>query len=167
MAPNMEIKQVPISKLKLASYNPRTHPDKAIEVLVKSIENYGFTNPILTQKKTNIVIAGHARIKAAQKLGIKQVPVIYLDFDEVTAKAYTIMDNRSAELTEWDYPALKDLTVDIDLGNIDISLTGFDELELKEMFDHEGLSEDGNGGEGKSSNPKKLKCPECGFEFEG
>jgi len=161
----MEIKTIPISKLKFADYNPRQHPDKAIERLVKSIEKYGWTNPVLVQKGSHIIIAGHARVRAAQKLGIKKVPVIYLDFDDVTTKAYAIADNRLAELTEWDYPLLKNLVVDIDDGAFDLELTGFDELELKEVFDYEGLNVDNKGGKTGSSKNKTLVCPECGYEF--
>jgi DNA modification methylase len=133
----MEIKQVGISDLNPAPHNPRTHPQKAIERLTKSIEQFGFTNPILVQEGTNTVIAGHARLKASEKAGLQEVPVIFLNMDDVTAKAYNIADNRLAELTEWDFPALKDLITEIDTGAIDIELTGFSEVELKDIVDYD------------------------------
>ena len=61
----MKLQQVALDKLIPAPYNPRSHPDKGIEKLVKSVESFGFTNPILAQEGTGIVIAGHARLKAA------------------------------------------------------------------------------------------------------
>ena len=139
----MKLEFIEVSKLKESPYNPRIHPEKALERLEKSIEKFGFTNPILVQKSTNQIIAGHARLKAAKEAGLKKVPVIFLDFDDVTAKAYNITDNRLAGLTEWDYPKLKDLITDIDTGAIDIELTGFDEIELKEIIDYDS----GNGKE--------------------
>ena len=139
----MKLEFIEVSKLKESPYNPRIHPEKALERLEKSIEKFGFTNPILVQKSTNQIIAGHARLKAAKEAGLKKVPVIFLDFDDVTAKAYNITDNRLAELTEWDYPKLKDLITEIDTGAIDVELTGFDDEELKEIFDYDS----GNGKE--------------------
>lgn len=133
----MKLEFIEINKLKESPYNPRIHPEKALERLEKSIDKFGFTNPIMVQKSTKQIIAGHARLKAAKEAGLKKVPVIFLDFDDVTAKAYNIADNRLAELTEWDYPKLKDLITDIDTGAIDVELTGFDAEELKEIFDYD------------------------------
>lgn len=133
----LQIEQVEISGLKAAPYNPRVHPEKAIARLKKSIEAFGYTNPVLVQSGTNVIIAGHARVKAAQEAGLDTVPVIYLDFDDTTAKAYNIADNRLAELTDWDFPLLKDLITEIDTGAIDIELTGFDANELKELLDYD------------------------------
>ena len=61
----MRIKQVPISELTPAEYNPRIHPDSAIDQIVKSVEAFGVTNPILAQKSSGVIIAGHARAKRA------------------------------------------------------------------------------------------------------
>jgi ParB-like chromosome segregation protein Spo0J len=132
----MQTKVVPIDSLREAPYNPRVHPEKAIERLAKSIENFGIRKPIVVQKSTNTIIAGHATVTACKKLGYKTIPVAFYDCDDVTAKAYNIADNRTAELTDWDFPGLKDLVVEIDTGAIDIELTGFTRIELKEMFDY-------------------------------
>lgn len=131
---NFEWMQVPVSKLKEAEYNPRVHPDKGLNKLVKSIETFGFTNPILVQKGTHRVIAGHARLKAARKAGLENVPVIYLDFDDAKAKAYTIADNRLQEETEWDFSKLADLILDLDHLNFDMELTGFDAHEIENLM---------------------------------
>jgi hypothetical protein len=133
----MNIKMTSVNALKEAEYNPRLHPQKAIERLTASIDRFGFTSPILVQKGTNIIIAGHARLKAAVEAGLKEVPVIELAFDDMTAKAYNVADNRLAELTEWDFPALKDLMAEIDTGAIDIIATGWSADELENIFDYE------------------------------
>ena len=56
----MQIREIPISRLKFAEYNPRVQPEKAIRKLARSIERVGFTNPVLVQERTNAIIAGHA-----------------------------------------------------------------------------------------------------------
>jgi hypothetical protein len=136
----MQTKVVPIDSLREAPYNPRVHPEKAIERLAKSIENFGIRKPIVVQKSTNTIIAGHATVTACKKLGYKTIPVAFYDCDDVTAKAYNIADNRTAELTDWDFPGLKDLVVEIDTGAIDIELTGFTRIELKEIFDYDAIN---------------------------
>lgn len=113
--------------------NPRSISDAGLEKLQRSIEEFGFTNPILVQRETNMVIAGHQRLKAAKAAGLLEVPVIYLDMDDSTAKAYNIADNRLAEETDWVVESLRDLLVELEDGGIDLSLTGFDETEIEEM----------------------------------
>lgn len=130
----MEIKQVPVNQLKMAPWNPRVHPDKAIDKLIKSFEAFGFTNPILAQRKTKMVIAGHARLKAAKKAKAKRVPVIYLDPDDAKAKAYGLADNRLQEETSWDFAPLADLLLDLDQLNVDLDFTGFDADEVVKLM---------------------------------
>jgi ParB-like chromosome segregation protein Spo0J len=135
MRPELKIHEVDINELKLFPGNPRVHHD--LDLLVKSIETFGWTNPILVQEKTNRVLAGHGRLLAARKAGLKVVPVIYLDLTDELASAYTITDNRLSEKSEWDFPMLKDLILEIDTGALDISITGFQPDELKKMFDYD------------------------------
>lgn len=133
----LEIKEVSISDLKPFEGNPKKHGDD-IPALVKSIEEYGWTNPILVQKGTNRIIAGHGRLLAAKEAGLEKVPVIFLGLDDKKAMAYTVADNKLAEKSQWDFPALKDLLVSLDDGEFDLTLTGFDEAELKKLIDYEG-----------------------------
>jgi len=159
----MKIKTAKIEDLNPAPYNPRVHPEKAISRLKASIERFGYTNPVLVQKGTNTIIAGHARVEAAKQAGLDEVPVIYLDFDDVTAKAYNIADNRLAELTEWDFPKLKDLITEIDTGAFDIELTGFGAEELASIFTYQRPMVDAE------YDPESIKtankCPKCGYEW--
>ena len=129
----MEIKTVKISELRPHPKNPRVHPDSAIDKLVRSIKEYGWTNPILVSAD-GYVIAGHARLKAAEKAGISEVPVIYLPLEGAKAEAYLITDNRLQDETDWDLPKLKDLLQELDTGEFDLELTGFDMDEIEDLM---------------------------------
>jgi DNA modification methylase len=129
----MEIKIMPIGELKPHPKNPRVHPDSAIEKLERSIKEFGWTNPILVSKE-GYILAGHARLKAAEKAGIKEVPVIYLPLEGSRAEAYLIADNRLQDETDWDMPKLKDLLQELDTGEFDLELTGFDMGEIEDLM---------------------------------
>lgn len=129
----MEILKLKISDLKQHPKNPRKHPKELLERLKRSIEEYGFTNPVLVSKD-NKILAGHARCKAAKELGISEVPVIRLDFEGAKADAYVIIDNKLNELSEWDIPLLESLIKDIEKSDFDVTLTGFDLTEIDELF---------------------------------
>lgn len=129
----MEIKQVRIDELKEHPKNPRVHPDSALDKLVRSIKEYGWTNPVLVSKD-GYVLAGHARCKAAQKAGLEEVPVVFLDLEGERADAYLIADNKIQEETDWDLPKLADLLSELDNSMFDVSLTGFEAAEIDELF---------------------------------
>jgi DNA modification methylase len=129
----MEIEIVKINKLKPHPKNPRIHPDSAIDKLVKSIKEYGWTNPVLVSKD-GFVLAGHARLKAAKKAGLDEVPVIYLPLSGNKAEAYMIADNKLQDETDWDTLKLKDLLSELDTGEFDIGITGFDEDEIEDLM---------------------------------
>ncbi len=129
----MEVKAVKISELRPHPKNPRVHPDSAIEKLERSIKEYGWTNPVLVSAD-GYILAGHARLKAAEKAGISEVPVIYLPLEGAKAEAYLIADNRLQDETDWDYEKLKDLLQDLDTGELDLELTGFDGEELDRLL---------------------------------
>jgi len=154
----MQIKTVSIKKLKSHPKNPRVHPDSALERLTKSIEEFGWTNPVLVSKD-GYILAGHARVKAAEKAGLKEVPVIYLDLEGEKAEAYMIADNRLQELTDWDYPLLKDLLESLDTGIIDMEVTGFDLGEIEDLmtqFNPDHIEEDDFDAEAEA---RRIKQP--------
>jgi site-specific DNA-methyltransferase (adenine-specific) len=140
----MNVEMVAISDLKPHPGNPRLHPDSAINKLVKSIKEFTFTNPVLLSAD-GIVLAGHARLKAAEKAGLTEVPVIRLPLSGAKADAYMIADNRLQDETEWDLVALKDILSILDTGELDLELTGFDLEEIEDMMTAEhkgGLTKD-------------------------
>ena len=128
----MQVKTVKITELKPHPKNPRVHPDSAIEKLERSIKEYGWTNPVLVSAD-GYILAGHARLKAAEKAGIEEVPVIYLPLEGAKAEAYLIADNRLQDETDWDLPKLKDILQDLDTGEFDLELTGFDMDEIEDL----------------------------------
>ncbi len=129
----MQVKTVKISELRPHPKNPRVHPDSAIDKLVRSIKEYGWTNPVLVSAD-GYVLAGHARLKAAEKAGISEVPAIYLPLEGAKAEAYLIADNRLQDETDWDLPKLKDLLQELDTGEFDLELTGFDKGEIEDLI---------------------------------
>lgn len=95
-----------VGALKGHPNNIRTHPAKQIRRLEQSIQQFGFTNPLLVDEN-NIILAGHARWQAAKALGLKSVPVIVLGgLSEAKKRAYVLADNKIAELAGYDRPAL-------------------------------------------------------------
>jgi DNA modification methylase len=129
----VQVEMMPVETLRPHPKNPRLHPDKAIEKLTRSLKEYGWTNPILLSAD-GLVLAGHARLKAAKAAGITEVPVIRLPLSGAKAEAYLIADNRLQDETDWDLPALKDLLGELDTGEFDLRLTGFDMHEIEMMM---------------------------------
>lgn len=134
----LKIEHINIKDLKPYVGNPRKHPPEAVEKLKKSIEQFGWTNPILVDKDGR-VLAGHARIKAAEKANINTVPVVRLPLSGKKAELYVIADNKTAELTEWDWPKLGDLFSTLDDGSLDLELSGFELDEIGDLM--HGLDE--------------------------
>lgn len=126
----MKIEIKKIDELKPYKNNPRKN-DKAVDVVVKSIKEFGFKNPIILDKN-NEIIAGHTRLKAAKKLGLKEVPTIRADdLTQEQVKAFRIMDNKSGEKAEWDLDILVE-----EFGSINnLEFTGFSEAEIDKILD--------------------------------
>lgn len=115
--------------------NPRVN-DGAVDAVAKSIEEFGFRNPIIVDKN-NVIIAGHTRLKASQKLGLKKVPVIVADdLTDEQANALRLVDNKTNELADWNLDKLKE---ELDAITIDMSQFGFDTMlaDFKDKNDFE------------------------------
>lgn len=132
----LQIVYVSVNELRPYKGNPRKVSEKGLQKLQRSVEEFGFVNPILVQRGTNMIIAGHQRLKAAQAAGLSEVPVVWLDMDDVTAKAYNIADNRLQDESEWDFAPLADMLAELDTGAFDLTLTGFDDGELAKLMDY-------------------------------
>ena len=101
----MQIQNVPITSVKPYEKNPRFNDD-AVDAVAKSIKEFGWQQPIVTDKDMT-VICGHTRLKAAERLGLTEVPVIVADnLTPEQVKAYRITDNKTGELAEWNYDLL-------------------------------------------------------------
>jgi site-specific DNA-methyltransferase (adenine-specific) len=130
---------IAIEKLKPYANNARTHSDEQISKIAKSIEEFGFVNPVLVDANFGI-IAGHGRVLAAKQIGMKEAPCLFVeDLTEVQKRAYIIADNKLALDAGWDFEKLKIEIEDLKNLNFDINLTGFSLEELD--FDYGGDKE--------------------------
>ena len=97
----------PIKKVKPYERNPRRN-DNAVDAVAASIREFGFRQPIVVDRD-GVIIVGHTRLKAAKKLGMKEVPVLVADdLTEEQVKAYRLADNKTGELSGWDFSALEE-----------------------------------------------------------
>ena len=110
--------------------NANVHSDEQITMIAASIREFGFLNPILIDKDRN-VLAGHGRILAAKKLGLTDVPCVYVEgLSEAQRKAYILADNRLAEFSEWDMELVNGELAGLDELGFDVDLTGFELPEI-------------------------------------
>src|SRR5690625_2274718 len=140
-----EYKKVSIDALIPYARNSRTHSDEQVAQIAASIKEFGFLNPIIVDGD-NGIIAGHGRVMAAQKLGLKELPCVEAShLTDAQRRAYIIADNKLALNAGWDDEMLR-----IELGELgelgfDLELTGFnldeiDELQIEEI--EEGLADE-------------------------
>lgn len=128
--PQPVIEMVPIGNLVPWARNPRKN--HAVDAIVKSMESFGYAQPICVQKGTMRVLAGHGRLMALKKSGVVEVPVIVLDLDDAKADLFTLTDNRLSESSEWDFPAMAGLLKEFDAKGIDAGIAGFNEEEIRQ-----------------------------------
>lgn len=155
----MEIILKPISELRAYENNPRLN-DRAVEPVAKSIEEFGFKVPILLDKD-NVIIAGHTRLKAAEKLGMTEVPCIMCDdLNPEQVRAFRLADNKVAEFADWDLEKLQ-----IELGDIDMDMEEFGFFELPEI-DIDDYLKDKQDKPVEDEEPERIQCPHCGEWFD-
>lgn len=130
-----------IESLKTFENNPRKHPENQLTKLTASIEEFGFTMPVLVDE-TGCIIAGEARIVAAQRLGIGEVPVLVAHhWSPAQVRAYRLADNRLAELGSWDEDALAiELAAILEFDEVPIEITGWDTAEIDLILDEHDKS---------------------------
>jgi DNA (cytosine-5-)-methyltransferase len=125
-----------LKELVAADYNPRkalTPEDSEYQKIKRSIEEFGYVDPIIINEDGTI-IGGHQRCTVLKDLGYEEVDVVVVSLDKQREKALNIALNKITG--EWDELKLKDLLIDLDLGDYDISLTGFEQEDLAELVDN-------------------------------
>jgi len=139
----MKISLRPLSEITPYEKNPRLNDD-AVDAVAASLREFGFRQPIVVDAD-GVIICGHTRWKAAQKLGLEKVPVhVATDLTPEQIKAYRITDNQTASLAEWNYELLPLELADLQAANYDLGLLGFDAEELAKLLDpgvEEGLTD--------------------------
>lgn len=131
----MDIQEMKIDDLIPADYNPRMDlkpGDKEYEKLRRSIQEFGYVDTVIWNEHTGNIVGGHQRLKVMKELGFQEVTVSVVDLDEQKEKALNIALNKIEG--DWDKGLLKDLLQDIDTGDFDMSLTGFDNDELEKLM---------------------------------
>lgn len=152
-----KIEQWPTAKLLPYARNARTHSDDQVAQIAASIAEFGFTNPILAGSD-GVIVAGHGRLAAAQKLGLAVVPVVVLDHLSATQRrALVIADNRIAENAGWDDAMLRIEIASLQDDDFDVSLTGFDADALAELM--AGDEPDGEGETDDDAVPELSETP--------
>ncbi|SPB18547.1 DNA methylase N-4/N-6 domain-containing protein [Caballeronia novacaledonica] len=156
----MELVQRSLADLVPYERNARAHSPAQIDLLVASLREFGFTNPVLIDDR-NRVIAGHGRLLAAQAIGMAEVPCVVLShLTEVQRRAYILADNQLAERAGWDRELLA-----LELGALrddgfDLALTGFESKDLERLIGPEGLP-------GLTGEDNAPPCPDAPVSERG
>jgi ParB-like chromosome segregation protein Spo0J len=163
-----KLEYLPVTQLTAYETNSRTHSAEQINQIAASINEFGFTNPVLIDPD-NTIIAGHGRVQAAKQIGMDEVPCLRLShLTEAQRKAYVIADNKLALNAGWDDELLRQEIAELKDIEFDISLLGFSEEELNLIegnINFEPSSEDDQG-KLDQLEPKWVACPHCGKEFD-
>lgn len=131
----MQIKKKKLTDLIPADYNPRKDlqpGDAEYEKLKRSIETFGYVEPIIWNKQTGRIVGGHQRLKVMQDLGYQEIECVIIDIDESKEKTLNVALNKISG--SWDEDKLMSLITDLEASYFDVSLTGFDIAELDELF---------------------------------
>ncbi len=134
MKPELHIERWPAERLIPYSRNPRTHTEEQVAQIAASIAEFGFVNPVLIGAD-GVIIAGHARLMAARKLGLVEVPVIVLDhLSEAQRRALVIADNRLAQNAGWDEEMLRVELEALREDDFNLDLLGFEDAEIEALL---------------------------------
>lgn len=174
-----------VADLHPASYNPRKISERDFEELKTSMKEFGDLSGIVRNVRTGNLVGGHQRIKALDPewkifaqpnmddIGTMASGYIQtefgrwayreVDWDEEKEKFANIAANKHGG--EWDFPLLKDLIIEIDSGDVDLSLTGFDQTELSSIMVYD-VKEPSKEPSLKAHEAHELECPACGHRFK-
>ena len=133
--PKMEIKTIEISKINPAKYNPRLDlqpGDPDYDKLKRSMQEFDLVEPLVWNKRSGNLVGGHQRLKILKEQGINEVEVSVVDLPDSKEKALNIALNKVQG--DWDLPKLKDLLQELDTGEFDMDITGFDVNELEDLM---------------------------------
>jgi ParB-like chromosome segregation protein Spo0J len=128
----LQVRDIELSKLKPWDDNPRLN-DQAVAAVARSIRAFGFNVPILCDQNLTI-IAGHTRWKAAKELDLQAVPVIVLELTDAQRHAFSLADNKTAEIADWDFPKLRGLLEELDSADANLLDLGFSDAELAALL---------------------------------
>lgn len=159
---------VAIESLTEDPHNTRGHDDKSVDAIAASLNRFGQLKPIVV--RNGVVLAGNGSLRAARSLGWATIAAITVDhLSEHEAKAFAIADNRTAELSHWNFDELEAQIKDLKGVGDDEGLLnslGFNSKELLSLM-NETVSETVEVASHERVKSLMHKCPQCGFESEG
>lgn len=132
---SIQIQKIPIEQLNPAKYNPRKDlqpGDAEYEKLLRSVEEFGYVEPIIWNKRTGNIVGGHQRFKVLKQLGFSEIDCVVVDMDEAREKALNIALNKISG--DWDTAKLADVFRDIEQYGISLDITGFEAPEIDKLF---------------------------------
>jgi DNA modification methylase len=133
----MQIELRPVGEIKPYENNPRLN-DAVVEAVAASLKAFGFRQPVVVDVE-GVVVVGHTRLKAAQKLGMTHVPVhVAADLTPAQAKAYRLADNQTASIADWDYQLLPLELAGLKEMDFDLGLLGFDPKDRDRLMNFGG-----------------------------
>lgn len=166
----MDIKTLKIKDLRMADYNPRFIKDTQFEKLKNSLKEFGFVDPVIVNQfpgRENIIVGGHMRVRAAEALGMEEVPCVMVSIDPIKEKIFNIALNRIHG--DWDEEKLAEAMVSIAKDGGDVRLSGFEDQEVVSILEDGVItapSDMDSDSHGESETGKReVKCPKCGNEF--
>jgi DNA modification methylase len=138
--------------------NPNEHNEEQIRLLSKIIDHQGWRNPIVVSKRSNYIVAGHARLKAAINLKLDEVPVDFQDFEnEADEYAHLVADNKIAELAEADNELISELISELEAQGLSAELAGFNTEDLESLIKDIGIEETDDDAEVKEELSDQLQ----------
>lgn len=175
--PVEDIESVHIPDLNFADYNPRSISQSELRKLAESIEEFGFVEPVIVNRRTEAtgwskddhptIVGGHQRVRAAIALGYTHVPVVYVELRETQEKVLNIALNKIGG--DWDGALLAAVLTEIEeADDLDVTLTGFDKHEIDRLIEANDVTPPMNfpdvGGVPGDITTQHT-CPSCGYEF--
>ena len=141
--------------------NAKKHDSTQIANVAESIRQFGFVQPIVIDRD-GVIVIGHCRALAAEKLGMKEVPCVCVDdLTPEQVNALRIVDNKSNE-SEWDFDILTDELAELDFDGFDFDF----KIPYQEEESNVNIDDFFVDTEQKPKEPKKIQCPHCGEWFE-
>jgi ParB-like chromosome segregation protein Spo0J len=164
--PADKVKRWPLDRLIPFATNARTHTPEQVDRIAASIREWGWTVPILADEHGG-VIAGHARILAARKLGLSDAPVmVATGWTQAQKRAYVLADNQLAiNGAGWDESLLRVEMADLRDMAFDLSLIGFGDDEQATFLDEPNFAPGSESDQGRLDEKRKVHCPNCHHEF--
>jgi len=163
----MNIEKANINDLISPDWNPRQITEEEMEKLKNSIKEFGYIDPLIVNQHNNHIVGGNQRYKALKEMGYDEVDVIFINEPNISKeKAMNLALNKISG--DWDQDKLDIILEEIQLSDIDITLTGFDEIEFTNLSDDEEYiipDDEPEYDESIADDIETIICPSCGYEI--